>query len=54
MKLFLAIVVYALIGLLLGWGLLLAAKGSWWFLFAGFLTYLVLFAKIGCLPKSPH
>lgn len=54
MKLCLAIVVYVIIGLLLGWGMLLAAKGSWWFLIAGFIAYLVLFAKFGCLPKSNH
>lgn len=54
MKLVLAIVVYALIGLVLGWGILLAVKGNWWLLAAGTLAYLILFAKIGCLPKSHH
>jgi len=54
MKLCLAILAYVILGLILGWGMLLAAKGSWWFLIAGFLAYAVLFGKIGCLPKSHH
>ncbi|MCX8089401.1 MAG: hypothetical protein N3I86_00470 [Verrucomicrobiae bacterium] len=54
MKLLLAIVVYLLISLVLGWGILLAVKGNWWLLAVGTLAYLILFAKIGCLPKSHH
>ena len=54
MKLLLAILVYAIIGLILGWGMLLAAKGSWWFLVAGIIVYVIAFGKIGCLPKSDH
>ena len=54
MKLFSAVVIYLIIGLILGWGMLLAAKGSWWFLIAGFVAYVIAFGKIGCLPKSHH
>ena len=54
MKLFSAILVYLIIGLILGWGMLLAVKGSWWFLVAGVLAYVIAFGKIGCLPKSHH
>lgn len=53
MKFVAAIAVYLLIGLVLGWGILLAVKGSLWFLFAGTLAYVLAFAKLGCLPK-PH
>jgi hypothetical protein len=53
MKFLFAIAVYLLIGLALGWGILLALKGSLWFLAAGVAVYVIAFAKIGCLPK-PH
>jgi hypothetical protein len=49
MKLPLAILVYLLIGFVLGLGILLAVKGSFWLLIAGFLAYVVAFARIGCL-----
>jgi hypothetical protein len=52
MKFLAAVAVYLLIGLALGWGILLAMKGSLWFLAAGFAVYVIAFAKIGCLPKS--
>ena len=54
MKLILAIAVYLIIGLALGWGLLLAAKGNWWFLVAGALAYVIALAKFGCLPGKSH
>lgn len=54
MKLILAVVAYLVIGAVLGWGILLAVKGSYWLLIAGFIAYVVSFAKIGCLPKSSH
>lgn len=47
-----SMVVYLLIGLALGWGILLAMKGSLWFLVAGLVVYILAFAKIGCLPKA--
>ena len=52
MKFLAAIAVYLLISLALGWGILLAMKGSLWFLVAGFAVYVIAFAKLGCLPKS--
>jgi hypothetical protein len=54
MKLFWSVVAYLVIGFVLGWGILLAVKGHYWLLIAGFIAYVVSFAKIGCLPKSSH
>jgi len=54
MKLFLSVLMYLIIGVILGWGMLLAAKGGWWFLVAGLAAYVIVFVKIGCLPKSHH
>ena len=54
MKLFLAIVAYLVIGLFLGWGILLAVKGNLWLLIASLVVYVVAFGKIGCLPKKSH
>jgi len=52
MKFLAAIAVYLLIGIALGWGIILAMKGSMWFLAAGVAVYVLAFAKIGCLPKA--
>lgn len=52
MKFFLAIVVYLLIGVVLGWGILLALKGNFWVVGVAFLAYVVAFGKLGCLPKA--
>jgi hypothetical protein len=52
MKLLLAIVAYLVIGLVLGWGILLTVKGEPWLLIVGFLAYAAIFAKVGCLPKK--
>ncbi len=54
MKFYLAIVAYLVIGLVLGWGILQAVKGSPWLLVAGFVAYVVAFGKLGCLPKKSH
>jgi hypothetical protein len=54
MKLFWAVIAYLLIFLGLGWGLLMASRGSFWLLIAAFAVYAVAFAKIGCLPKKSH
>jgi len=54
MKLLFAILAYLILGAVLGWGILLAVKGSWTLLIAAVLTYVVLLAKIGCLPNSQH
>lgn len=54
MKLLLAVLIYLLVGFILAWGIVLAVKGNWWLLAVSTLAYLILFAKIGCLPKSHH
>lgn len=52
MKLLGAVFAYLLIALLLGWGILLAVKGNFWLLVGSTVGYLVLFTKIGCLPRA--
>ena len=54
MKFVMALVAYLLMGLVLGWGVLLAAKGSFWLLVVAFLAFAVAFAKLGCLPGKSH
>lgn len=54
MKFLGAIVAYLCIAFVLGWGILLAVRGSFWLLLVSFLAYLVAFAKIGCLPAGKH
>jgi hypothetical protein len=54
MKFLFAILAYLLIGVVLGWGILLAVKGNLWLLIAGFITYVVAFGKLGCLPGKSH
>jgi F0F1-type ATP synthase assembly protein I len=49
MKLFLAVLVYLLIGAVLGWGLLLMMAGKPWLLLTAVVVYLLAFAKIGCI-----
>ena len=49
MKFSLAIVVYLLIGLVLGIGILQAVHGSYWLLIAGVVAYVFAFARIGCI-----
>ena len=54
MKFLLAIAAYLVIGLVLGWGMLLMVKGQPWLLIVGFLVYAAAFASVGCLPKKSH
>ena len=54
MKFVLGIVAYLVIGLVLGAGILMAAKGKPWLLIVGTLAYVVAFGRIGCLPKKSH
>jgi len=54
MKFLLGIVVYLLIGVVLGIGMVQAVKGQPWLLIIGFLAYTILFSKIGCLPRKSH
>ena len=48
MKLFLAIFVYLLIGVVLSWGILLAMAGKPWLLIGSLIAYIIAFGKIGC------
>jgi len=48
MKFILAIVVWLIMGAILGTGLLLADKGSPWLLFAGIIGFIIAVGKIGC------
>jgi len=48
MKFVLSIATYLVMGLILAAGILLAVKGSFWLLIAGFVTYMVLLTKFGC------
>ena len=50
MNFMLAVITYLIMGLVLGAGILMAAKGSFWLLAAGLLVYLVVFSRFGCLP----
>lgn len=49
MKFALAILVYGLMGLVLGAGILLLLAGKPWLLIIGLLAYVVAFGKIGCM-----
>ena len=51
MKLALAILVYLIIALILGAGILLATHHKPWLLIAASLGFIVAFGKLGC--KSP-
>jgi hypothetical protein len=48
MKFVLSIATYLALGLLLAAGILVAVKGSFWLLIAGFVLYLGLLIKFGC------
>jgi F0F1-type ATP synthase assembly protein I len=54
MKFLLAIIAYLLIGIVLGWGILLTMKGDPWLLIVSFLVYAFAFGKLGCLPGKTH
>ena len=54
MKFALAILAYLIMGVVLGWGILSAAKGNLWVLAITFLAYVIAFGRIGCLPKKSH
>ncbi|MFO1500547.1 MAG: hypothetical protein U1G07_19550 [Verrucomicrobiota bacterium] len=48
MKFTFSVLVYILIGLVLGWAILALLKGSYWPLIVSLLAYVVAFARIGC------
>lgn len=49
MKLALAVLVYVLMGVVLGAGILLTVAGKPWFLIAAVIVYVVAFGRIGCM-----
>lgn len=49
MKLLLAMLVWLIMGTVIGAGILMAVKGSVWLLLLGLLAFVVMVAKIGCL-----
>jgi len=49
MKFYLAILVYLLIGLVIGAGILLMVAGKPWLLIAALVAYVVAFGKLGCM-----
>jgi hypothetical protein len=54
MKFLMAILAYAVIASVLGLGIMLTVNGNPWLLIAGFLVYVIAFAKLGCLPRKSH
>lgn len=50
----LAVLVYLLMGLALGWGILHTMHGNPWYLLVALLIYGVAFARLGCLPGKHH
>jgi hypothetical protein len=49
MKFLLAMLVWLIMGVLIGAGILMAVKGSIWLLVLSLLGFVVLVARIGCL-----
>jgi hypothetical protein len=49
MKFLLAILVWLIMGAVIGTGIILAFKGTVWLLVLALLTFVVMVAKIGCL-----
>ena len=50
MKFLAATIAYISIGVLFGWGILMAVHGKYWLLGAVVLAYVVAFSIFGCLP----
>jgi membrane protein YdbS with pleckstrin-like domain len=51
MKFALAILVYLIIAVILGAGILLVMAGKPWFLAIGVVAFVVAFGRIGCMPR---
>jgi uncharacterized membrane protein len=53
MKFVLAMLTFALVAFILGWGILLAVQpnGKPWLLLAGVAGFLVMFARVGCAEE---
>jgi hypothetical protein len=50
MKLALAVLVYLVMAVILGAGILLLVAGKPWFLAIGIIAFVVAFGKLGCMP----
>jgi membrane protein YdbS with pleckstrin-like domain len=54
MKFAFAILIYLIIAVILGVGILEVMAGKPWFLAAGAVAFIGAFGRIGCMPKKPH
>ncbi len=52
MKLLLAVAVYLIFAFFIGWGILQAVHGNVALLMASVAIYLLLFFRVGCLPRN--
>ena len=49
MKLLYAVLIYLVMGAVLGLGIVLAVKGSLWLLILSLIAFIIAFGRIGCL-----
>lgn len=49
-----AVLVYLIMALVLGWGILDLMHGHYWVLIAGVLGYILMLARLGCIPPKSH
>lgn len=54
MKFLSAIIVFLVMGWVLGWGILRVMGGHPWLLVVSVLAFVLAFAKFGCLPGKAH
>jgi hypothetical protein len=54
MKFVLAILAYAILAAVLGYGILMTVHGKPAVLIVGLLVYVVALAAYGCIPKQSH
>jgi hypothetical protein len=54
MKFLMAMVVYLILAVFVGVGILYTLKGNPWLLIMTVLAYVLTLAKLGCLPKQSH
>jgi hypothetical protein len=54
MKFLGSIAAYGAMAFILGWGILQAVHGYYWLLTVGFLGYMAMLIKLGCLPPKTH
>lgn len=54
MKFLLAMLVWLIMGAFIAAGIVMAVKGSVWLLLLSVAAFIVMVAKIGCLPPKAH